>query len=226
MHFVIDLILIAIIALIALISAKQGFVKAVIEVVGFVAAVVLAFSVSTPMAEYTYTNMIEPSIVNSVSESIEETTNNTTDVIWEKLPKLITDNASNFGISKDGLEETISQGTKDDTKAVITDISKKVVSPIVVGLLETVYAVILIVILLFIVKIIAKLLNKVFSFSVIGKLNSTLGGILGVVKGLAIVLIVCEAILLIISFTENGIWIFNNENIEKTIFFKFLTNIF
>ncbi len=226
MYLIIDLILIGIIAIIALISAKQGFVRAVVEVAGFIAAVLIAFSVSKPLADVTYTKGIEPAIVNSVSENAADSTSQTVDAIWESLPSFITENAHNFNISKQALEESISQEAQNNAQTILVNTSQKVIKPLVVGILETVYSVILIILLSFIVKILAKLLNKVFSFSIVGKLNSTLGGILGFVKGVAITLILCEVILLIISFTENGIWIFNNENIDKTILFKFLTNVF
>ncbi len=226
MHFIIDLILIGIIAIIALVSAKKGFVRTVVEVVGFIAAVLVAFTVSKPLADVTYVKGIEPAILNSISESAEESTINTVDTVWENLPQFITDNAANFGISKEVLEESISQGTENTAQTMLADVSQNVIKPFVVGILETVYAVILIILLSFVVKALAKLLNKVFSFSIVGKLNNTLGGVLGVVKGIAIALILCEAVLLIVSFTTNGIWIFNNANIEKTILFKFLTNVF
>ena len=226
MHFIIDLILIGIIAIIALISAKKGFVRTVVEVVGFVAAVLIAFTVSKPLADVTYVKGIEPAILNSVSESVQDSTVQTVDNIWEGLPSFITDNAHIFNISKETLEESISQGAENSAQTILTNTSQNVIKPMVVGILETVYAVILIILLSFVVKILAKLLNKAFSFSVVGKLNKTLGGVLGVVKGIAIALIICEAVLLIVSFTENGICIFNNQNIEKTILFKFLTNVF
>ncbi|MBE6787788.1 MAG: CvpA family protein [Ruminococcaceae bacterium] len=226
MHFVIDLILIAIIVIIAVITAKQGFVRAIVEAVGFIAAVLVAFSVSTPLAEVTYNKVVEPAIVNSVNDDKIENTNNTIDKVWESLPKVITKNANNFGISKESLEKTISQSTKLDAQTILTDVSQKVISPLVVGILKTVYAVVLVFILSFVVKLLAKLLNKAFSFSVVGKFNKFLGALVGVVKGVSLTVVLSEVVLLLISFTKNGIWIFNSANIDKTILFNFLTNVF
>ncbi|MBR4099972.1 MAG: CvpA family protein [Clostridia bacterium] len=226
MSIVIDLIIVAIILVTALISAKQGFVRAVIEVVGFVAAVLVAFSVSAPLADITYEKVIEPPILSSVSENAAQSTAQTADSVWESLPSFITNNSEKLGITKEHIEKIVVDSTLSSADTALNEISQKAVKPVATGILETLYAVILIVVLLFVVKILAKLLNKAFSFSVVGKLNRTLGGLLGVVKGLAIALIVCEIVVLIISFTHNGIWIFNNENIDKTYIFKFLTNVF
>lgn len=226
MSIIIDLIIVAIILVTALISAKQGFVRAVVEVAGFVAAVLVAFSVSAPLADITYEKVIEPPILSSVSENAAQSTAQTADSVWESLPSFITDNSEKLGITKEHIEKIVVESTLSSTDTALNEISQKAVKPVATGILETLYAVILIVVLLFVVKILAKLLNKAFSFSVVGKLNRTLGGLLGVVKGLAIALIVCEIVVLIISFTHNGIWIFNNENIDKTYIFKFLTNVF
>ncbi len=226
MSIIIDLIIIGIILLTVLISAKQGFVKIVIGVAGFIAAVLLAFSLSGPLANLTYQNVIEPPIVNSVAEDSSGSASETVDKIWDSLPNVITDNADSLGISKESIIQSVEKETQTTAQGIIGNVSQNVIKPVLTGILETVFAVILIIVLLFVVKILAKLINKVFSFSVVGKLNRTLGGVVGLVKGLLIALIACEVILLIISFTKNGIWIFNNENIEKTFIFKFLINVF
>ncbi len=225
MSIIIDLILVAIILVVVLISAKQGFVRTVVGAVGFVAAVVIAFTFSKPLAEVTYDKFIEPPIVNSISETASGTVTDTVDGVWSNLPSLITDNSESFGFSKDSIKGSLSESTSDNIKETISNVSQTAIKPIFTNLCSTVYAVILIIVLLIIVRLLAKLLNKAFSFSVVGKLNITLGGVLGLAKGLVIALIVCEVIVLVISFTKNGIWIFNNENISNTYLFKFLTNI-
>ena len=67
MNYLLDLIVIAIIAAVALISAKRGFVRVVIELAGFIAAIFISFTISTPLANLTYDKIIEPPIVSSVS---------------------------------------------------------------------------------------------------------------------------------------------------------------
>ncbi len=220
----IDLIIVAIILIVTLISAKQGFVRTLISVVGFVAAVIIAFNVSGPLANTTYDKYIEPALVDTVSQSINDTANATADQIWQGLPPFLTNNAEKFNISKDSLDGLITKnGNVSDT---VGNVSQTAVKPILTEIIKTLYAVILIVVLLFAVKLLAKFLNKLFSFSLVGKLNTALGGVIGLIKGTVIAVIVCEIIILLISITPNGIWIFNNQNIASTVIFKFLSNIF
>jgi len=225
MSVVIDLIIVGIVLLTVLISAKQGFVRVVVETVGFVAAVIVAFSFSAPLADVTYDKVIEPPVLNSISQNTAQGTAQMAASVWESLPSFITENAEQLGITKDFIEKEVVKGSLSSSDNALQDLSQNAIKPVATGILETLYAIILIVVLLIIVKILAKLLNKAFSFSIVGKLNSTLGGLVGVIKGIAIALIVCEIITLVISFASD-IWIFNNENIDKTYIFKFLTNVF
>lgn len=225
MGIVIDLIIVAIILIVALISAKQGFVRVLIEVVGFVLALLLAFSISAPLADTTYQKFVEPKIVESGSESAIQTTNQTVDEVWGNLPDFVTGNADTLGISKKALAQSLNESSGDGTAAVLKDVSQRVVKPIATNVIEMIFSIILIIIFMFIVKILAKLINKMFSFSVVGKLNHFLGGIIGIAKGGIFAILICEIMLLVISFT-GGVWIFNNENIQKTFVFEFLTNVF
>ena len=122
--------------------------------------------------------------------------------------------------------QSVTVDNDDSIKEVITKVAGESVKPIVMNFLQSLYTVILLIVFMFVVKLIAKIVNKFFDFSVLGKINGILGGILGTVKGVIIACIFCTVIALIVSFTENGFWIFNNENIDKTIIFKLLANIF
>lgn len=225
MSIFIDLIVIAIIILMAVISAKRGFVRVAVEVAGFVAAVILVFSVNGPLANLTYDKVIEPPIVNSVEKITQENVTVSLDATWEALPDFITSNADKLGISKENLNQNISENAEQTTEGIVKSISGEVLKPIIVNILKAVYAIIMMVVLIILVKFLARVINKLFSFSVIGKTNTALGGVLGAVKGLIIAWLFCSVVYLIISLTENGIWIFNNENIENTYIFKYLMNV-
>ena len=68
MSVVLDIIVLAIILVTVFLSAKRGFVRVLIELVGFVAAVFISFTISTPLADMTYDKIIEPPIVASVGD--------------------------------------------------------------------------------------------------------------------------------------------------------------
>ncbi len=224
MSYLLDGILILIIAVTVFLSAKKGFVRTLIEVVGFVAAIVISFTASAPVANGVYDIAIEPVVVKTVEKAATDTANSTSaavDAVWLKMPKFITQ--SNFlNISKENVSQQIATDTTSTVTQLADSISQSFVKPIVTKLLSILISVILVVILIFVVKIIAKYINKLFSFSVIGKINKTLGGILGLIKGGAIAIIFCMIVTLIISFTTNGFLIFTYDTINASYLFKFL----
>lgn len=222
MSIVIDLILIAIILLFALISAKRGFVKVLVETVGFVAAIIVAFTISTPLADTTYDKLIEPPVVkaavNAVGESAEHEA-------WNALPEFLMNNKL-FGEKINSFTDKITQNISEGTETAVKNASQEIVKPIAVKIFGLLYSVILVIVLTVLVKFLAKIINGMFSFSVVGTLNRTLGGVLGAVKGIIIAIIFCMVISLILTLTDKPFLIFNQNDIDNTYLFKFFTEIF
>lgn len=224
MSFVLDAIIFLIILLFVFLSAKKGFVRTLIEVVGFVAAIVIAFSFSSPIANITYDKIIQPSVVKTVENVANDGISSTTDAVdavWEKMPAFITE-SSFFDLSKSNITATVQNQAAESSAQLAQNISDSFVKPVTTKLLSVLISVILVVILLFVVKILAKYINKLFTFSVVGDINKTLGGILGLVKGAAVAVIFCLVISLVLSFTKDGFLIFTYDAINASYIFKFL----
>ena len=224
MSYILDGIIVLIVLLFVFLSAKKGFVRTLIEVVGFIAAIVIAFTISSPIANVTYDKLIQPSVVKTVqSVAINGVTDATSavDAVWVKMPEFITE-SSFFNLSKESITATVKDSVANDSIQLAQNISNSFVKPIVTKLISILLSVILVIVLLFVVKIIAKFINKIFTFSVIGTINKTFGGILGIVKGAAVAIIFCLVISLILSFTKNGFLIFTYDAINSSYIFKFL----
>lgn len=224
MWIVLDLIVIAIIAVFALISAKRGFVRTLIEVVGFIAVILLANNVSPMLSETTYNKFIEPAIVEKVTESFGESDllNLSEIKITEKdIPsfvyKILGDD-----FSLENFQATINENLGEGIENAMYEASQTVIKPVITEILNVIFMILIIVVLFVVVKFLAKLLNKLFSFSFVGKANKTLGAILGAVKGIAIAVIFCSIVGLIVPLTESGLLIFTQSAINSTILFKLL----
>ncbi len=227
MPYVLDAIIILIILICVFISAKRGFVRTLIEVVGFIAAIIVAFTFSSPLADTVYDKMIEPSIVKTVESSASEgaaTATVAVDNVWVKLPGFIKNN-NLIGISKDEITQKVAYDAIDNGTVLANTISQSFIKPPAIKILSILFSTILVVVLTFVVKILAKYINKLFSFSLIGSINKTLGGILGLVKGLVISVIFCMVITLIISVTKNGFLIFNYNTVSSSHIFKLVSEI-
>lgn len=225
MNIILDIIVLAIILFVAIRSAKKGFVRILIEVVGLIAVSVFAFSVSTPLANATYDKFIEPALIDSIKEEIDELSYIDTNIIVEEsvlknLPQFLKNSVENFGFSYQSISKTLSANIENGANAAAVAVSKDVIKPAIVNIISLLYSAILIIFLSFIVRLLAKAINKIISFSFADKLNRFLGGITGIFKGIILAILICNLISLIISFTNNGFFIFTSENIENTYIFK------
>lgn len=221
---IIDLILVFIVLFCIIISAKKGFVRTFVEVIGTVIVIYLVITLSNPVSEFVYKKTIEPSIVSSAEKSIEKTTEKTFDSLWKSFPKIVTNNSEFFGISEKSLSEKI-KPDKETKEQIAKTAADTVAKPMIVHIISLIISTVGIIALLFVVRLLAKLLNKVFNFSVIGKLNRFLGGVIGIFKGLAFASIFCILIMFLISIQKNGFWIFTNQSVKNTYIFKYLYGI-
>ncbi len=221
MNWILDLIILGILLLTILISAKKGFVKAVVETAGFIAAVILAFTISSPLAEVTYDKIIEPPILNAVEASTQSAENDAISAV----PDFITKNAERFGVSLEEFEDKILTDISGSAAATTKTASQDVLKPVATKILALVYSVVLVIILLVVVKFFAKIINKIFSFSIVGKLNRTLGGVLGFIKGSVFAILFCMVVALIMAFAGDFL-IFTEENINSSYLFKLIINTF
>ena len=227
MSVLLDLIVIAIIGICVLISAREGFIKALISVVGFILVVMLANSVSTPLAEATYTKTIEKAVVDKIEDidvAVDDNVDTSFAKVWDELPDFVSKSAENLGFSKENflnnITENLSQGATNAVKVAMNN----TVKPVFINILKLLYAIVIISVLSVVVGFVARFVNKLFSFGIIKSLNRFLGGILGLPKGIIIAVIFCVAITLI-SDISGGFWIFTPKNITNTILFKFLGKI-
>lgn len=237
--FLLDLILVIIIGASVYLSARRGFVRTFVEAIGVVAAAIIALIVCTPLANATYDKIIEPAITKTVFEEVNKTLENeelnlqldgTPNKILEALPQKIQSLIEKSEIDYDKLLEDNKYLINDDTventvQELVFNILQKSLKPIAVKVISYIYAFVIFSLLLVVVKPFAKLLNKAFSFSIVGKLNTMLGGVCGLAKGIVFTLLLCLVIYSVASFTENGIWIFSVENIDKTFIFKYLISL-
>ena len=226
MSLVLDAIILLIVLVFVFLSAKKGFVRTLIEVIGFIAAIAISLSLSTPVANACYNATVQPFIVKTVESTVSENASNineSVDAVWNKLPTFLTDSKF-FNLSKENVLSSVTNETASGTSEIANAIDS-FIQPAVTKLFSVIISVILVVLLLFVVKILAKTINKLFSFSVVGKINKTLGGILGLIKGAAISVIFCMIISLILSFTKNGFLIFTYDAINASYLFKFIIGL-
>lgn len=220
MNLIIDLIFLAIIIITAYISSKYGFMRTLIELVGFIFIIIIADKVSMPIANYVYKSTVETKIVD-YADDVKNNSTASADEFIDKLPDIITDNGL-LGISKDNIKEKYNSYVSAGTREAVLKVNDNLIKPMMVKVLSLFVSLLVFVILNFIVVFLAKFLNGIVKHSFAKGLNEKLGFIFGIPKGVLIAFVVAVAIIALTSIRQKGIWIFSYDIINKSYAISFV----
>ncbi len=106
------------------------------------------------------------------------------------------------------------------SEAVLSNI----IDPIVITPLRIILFLIIFAVVAFVLEALASASKVINSIPILSSVNELLGGILGLVKSLLILFVICIAIQFLISVTDDSLVFINTYTIENTLFFKYIYN--
>ena len=145
MNYLIDLLIIVICIIPIIIFSKKGFVYALVRVVGFLAALILATSFGNFFADYLCDKVILPKFVSSVKSDMDKGVDNVADSVFDALPKFIKDNGETVGLTKDKITDSLTSNVVNEDN--ITELFETTVEPIIKKILSTLITLVAFVIL-------------------------------------------------------------------------------
>ena len=229
MNILLDIIIIAIIGITAFISAKRGFVRALISAVGFVLAIILAFSLSGPIAASVTENYVKPVVeeqtLSILSNASGENLNTVSENLWNELPDFVINAVASAGLTEESISDSISKSTAKTTEDLATHITDTLFIPIVESLIKAIITLVLFLILMVLVLFLSRVLNKLFSGFIFGKFNSLLGGALGILKGVVFAAVFCLVISALVGLSDKGFLSITNDTIDSTYIFIRILNV-
>jgi ABC-type multidrug transport system fused ATPase/permease subunit len=144
----------------------------------------------------------------------------------EKLDTILTDTVPGYSKAASGSTDMLSalliSIINSDTESLETVINDKLVKPVVTAPVRVLIFALLFAVVSIIVSIAAKTMRLVNQIPIIGRLNSFLGGVLGVVQAVIVLFIVCLSVSMIIAVTSNNIIFINTMTIDETLIFKYI----
>lgn len=184
MAYLIDGIALALFALMVVLGYRKGFIRTVSGVLSFVLALVLSGMLAAPVAEYVYTNSVQPTVVQKLEDTLgkDSPTVERLDEALEDLPDFVSDRMALSGIT-DG--ETLLQyvGKVPDGETAVVRIESNVVRPVVYPVLEALFSLILFVVLQIALSFVLRLLNLLAKLPIIKKINTWAGLLAGAAQG-------------------------------------------
>lgn len=217
MTYIVDIILVAIFAIIILISAKKGFFRSVIDFAGSMIAVILARILSASYAATAFESLVAPGARKLLAQNLGSA--GTTDYSQQvenalnSLPEGLNGILQIMGIDSNSILEKASEGVNFNGDNLVESLMNSIVTPLGTAVLQFILFVLLAVALIFFIKVFGRLFDKIFKkLPVIKGLNKSLGAVFGVLRGLIIVVIVSMLISVVVSFTTNEMLITSVEN--------------
>ncbi len=219
---IVDLLLFIVIAVVAVASARKGFLIQILNIVSYVIAGILSKIFSAPVAEYAYENFFSEIVLGKLRElmpsgSVEGEITTVIAGAIEGLPEYIQALISHF-FSADILSAEAPVG---DTVMTVEMIEQTYLAPVVMNVLSIVIMLILFVLLVFILRIVFSGVNKGLTrkkHKLIRGTNMLFGAAFGTVKG-AVITALIAAVLNI------GAPVINNENLNDFVNGSAICNI-
>ena len=207
MNYIVDIILVALIALIAFISSKRGFVRTVLDLVSGVAAFIGARFLAPPVSVYLYDNVAKVPVTNfltekyaSAGDSLAQVISNATQTL-EFLPEGVLAYIKEAGF----LDGEVISAEILSSITTVEQIESVIAAPIVTAILQIIAFAVLSVVLLIVLRIASLFISKVIKISKLAdKINTILGGVFGILKGLVYVFIIA-VVLCLLSFASEEI---------------------
>ena len=186
---IVDIALIVVIAVIAIISAKKGFLMTIFNIAAYAIAGVASKLFSSPVGAYVYENFFSAKILNKLEElmpsgSVEGEVSTVVTNAVESLPEYIQALIYRFDVVSFMNEQA------PQTEALTVDVLESMyLAPAVTNVLSIVSSVVLFALFLFVSRLIFGLINKSLTdkkHKVVKGTNTFFGAAFGVVKGTAI----------------------------------------
>jgi len=214
---IIDIVILLILFLCYKKGAKDGFAKTLVSLLGFVIAIVVASALCAPVSEAVYDNVVRTPIEDAVSSvvsgpEIDSSTpisqgadiSGTIEEGIDSLPSFIKD-ITGIDEKKDEIISTVNAEKEKTIEKIVNTVCDGYIRPVIIKVLSVFVFLILFLAVWLICKIAAKLLKIINKIPLLGGVNKLLGGIIGLVRGLVIVLIVSWVIVML---TADGAVIF------------------
>ncbi len=225
MSWLLDIIIIAIIAITVTMAVKKGFIRTMLSAGTFLIAVLLTALLASPVADALKETVVGNSVRESIEETItEEISDNTNGIngLFNGESKIFNSLAQASDLDVEYWEKEY----KENSENIERRIAEKIAAPII-DIIATIIAIILVFLLSqLLLSLLSGVLDRVFRLPVLKTFNKGFGALLGIILALVRVCLFCFAANILIKFgTLIGSEFLMSFVPSETILFKFFSDI-
>ncbi len=178
-----DIAIIVIFALCVIFGIKRGLVRSALRFIGSVAAACLSTFFGTMAAQWIFTNLFRPAIVQRVNQSLtaaDDATQVTN--ILDTFPDFFLRILEKNGVTKTSLNNQIAANINSAAETVAT-----AVAPAIISLLKMMAVIVIFMLLMVVVRMVVNMAAGVFKLPILHEINSLLGGVFSFLTALVFV---------------------------------------
>ena len=222
MEYIVDIIILVVFGGIVISSIKKGFFKSLFELAGTLISLVIARTMSEGFAPQVFDSFVRKSAETYLGNALGEV--GTKDYALQaqealnSIPEALSGIMNLMGIDKAAMLEKI-QSADLSGNNLVESLMTSVIEPVAVAVLQFVIFIILAVAVGFLLKIVVRLLDGIIKkLPAVKQLNSALGAVFGVFRGIIVVAILSMLLSIVASFIGNETFIelVNNSIIVDT----------
>lgn len=210
MNLFLDLLVVAIAVLTILSAMRRGFIRSVIELIGFFVSLIVSGSLSVPLGAWLYDHFLKSVLTDGVQKQFSAITGGTQQAFAQML--------NGFHLNAGVLGTVAKNGTDAANSALINGL----VQPLGVMIGRGIAFIILFFLCMAVIHIVANFSDIVGKLPVIGSVNHIGGAAVGVVEAALGIFVLCTLISILLPiFSVEKTPLLTNTTIEKTTFFKY-----
>ena len=230
MNIILDLIVVAILALCIAVGYKKGFIKGIMGLVSGIIALVLAFVLTPTVGGLIDSAFVSPVVEGAVTEQLEiyapDGANESIKSVEEFItnaPQELSEFLSGMGLDvPEALKELSTSQPSTGKVDYVAELGKSLASPVSAVISGAIAFILIYLAAIIILKIIVSLLDGVFSLPILKLPNKLLGAVLGAVTGVIACFAVCTVIAQLLPYLANmDNPFFKNVTLDKTLIFRF-----
>ena len=221
--------LFAIVILLLLLGYKRGFIRTVINLIGYAVSAVLAYFLSQPLATFIFDAFFRKGSVDMINGELTklsggQSVSSLLDSAFAAIPERVMALASSYVGPLDEIKASIA-ASAPTTADVAAAVVEQVIGPIVTIMIQSFAFLILFIVFCILVKIITKALKIIDKLPVIGTANAVLGLVVGLVQAVIFLFIFTSAVSLVIQMSGNQMDVVNSEIVGQSHVFKAIYNM-
>lgn len=216
MGIILDIIIVLIVLFSAVLSARKGFARTFIGLVGYIISIITALFISVYLSNFIFNELVQPGLIEYITDSLQDVGNN----VIETIPNFVLNLSSFVGFNKEFLENSVNSDAASSAVLIVDS-----VKPYILNTIRTFFTICIFALLSFIFRTLAKRINFKISETVFGNANTFLGALLGGAKGLVFSVLFCILVAFIASSGFLGIQTIDKNMIDSSYICSFLLDI-